>query len=734
MSIIDIKKSQLEVENALSEKRIKEALEILGGLSKHHHGGVLIDEHYNLEYTYKSMLKYTMEGIEDPERDKVYQNIIFSCYNLSDKLFSSIYNHSSPNLFYETRRQFGDLYKTNIHNLGNELASEITKNELAKQANIVTSSSDTILTRMYNRIWVAEEIDQFDFEYLKNFYLDKTIHFSYKCIFISALTIGSLQEFNLSKISLLFDLVNHTDETVKQRAITGVLLNLFKYNNRISLYKDIISRLKILQEDNKFINNTLTIVIQLIRTLETEKISKKLNDEILPEVVKMQPNLRNKLDLENLISDKFAEGENPEWEDFFKDSPELMSKLEELTELQMEGSDVFLSTFKMLKHFSFFNKTHNWFMPFFIENKEISETVNDNNGIFSSKTIQDSLANSGFLCNSDKYSLFLSIPHMPHFQKEMMGNMFKQQLEQMDEIENSEKMISPNKQASIISNRYIQDLYRFYKIHPQHSQFEDIFAWRMDFHNKSFFQELLSDITQMRQIGEFFFKKEYFKEASEVFNLICKNEPENVEIIQKTAYCFQQLKQYANALNLYLKADIMKPGQVWNTKKIALMYKLLKQPQKALEYNIIAESLKPDDLHTQASIGHCHLDLKNYKEALKYYFKVEYLDESNTKVWRPIAWCSFVTNNLIQAEKYYHKLLVSSNNKHDLINMGHIFLCKNNKIEALKYYQKAIDAMGESKKEFFDTFSEDIPQLLTNGINIEDIPIILDQIKYMLDI
>ncbi len=721
-----------KVESALSQRRIKDAFTILNELAQVHHKGLLIDDLYNLELTYKSMLKYTFDGVSDPEQQKVYNNILKSCYDLSDTIFSSIYTAQSNTIFHETRRSINNTPNSSIIKTIDEFYSEYAKIHMANQANILIEESASS-HQLFNCIWVCSKITKEEQTRINSLINDDNIHYSIKCILISAITISLLQEFNEGKILILFNAISNQEDTIIQRALTGLILTLFKYDNRLFLYPEIKSRLSLLQENAKLTRNILTIIIQLIRTRETEKISSKLNDEILPEVVKMQPNLRNKLDLENLLGDKFMEGENPEWEDFFKDSPELMNKLEELTELQMEGSDVFLSTFKMLKHFSFFNTLQNWFMPFYLENPEIKSALDEDNLIFSSKSVQDSLANSGFLCNSDKYSLFLSIPHMPQFQKEMMGNMFKQQLEQMDEIENSEKMITPEKQESIISNRYIQDLYRFYKLHPQHPQFEDVFSWKMDFHNKSFFNENISDDDSLRQISEFFFKKEYFKEASEAFEIILKKQSNNIEIIQKLAFCYQQNKQYKKALNQYLKADILKPEQLWTTKKIALMYKHLKQPEKALEYYLIAERVKPEDLYTQASIGHCHLDLKNYTEALKYYFKVEYLDNSNTKVWRPIAWCSFVCGKLNQAEKYYHKLLVSSSNKHDLINIAHVMWCKNDRKEALKFYQKAIVQMKNNFDDFFDVFNEDIPYLTENGINKDDIPFIIDQIKYNIE-
>ncbi|SMO44077.1 hypothetical protein SAMN06265379_101824 [Saccharicrinis carchari] len=739
MSISEIKKAQDSIEKALNEKRIKDALNMLGKLTKEHHGGHLIDEHYNLELTYKSLLKYTVEGVNDPERQKVYNNIIISCYHLCDNLVRSIRNVHSSDIFYETRRMMAAKGEMQLEAFIKTYYSEVAKKQMSEEAGIGGSAKDLdtavqeTATQLFRKLWVLDKISNDEEEQIKKLIDDESLHYSQRCIFVSALTIGTLKEFNLEKILLLFHFIHHSHNEIKQRAITGLLLVLFKYDTRTVLYPSITSRLSLIQQDDTLTDNMVSIAIQLIRTRETEKISRKLTDEIIPEVVKMQPNLRNKLDLDNMISDRFNEGENPEWEDFFKDSPELMSKLEELSELQMEGADVFLNTFKMLKHFSFFNNISNWLIPFYIENEALKQVWKDETNLFSSQKLQDSLTNSGFLCNSDKYSLFLSVPHMPQFQKDMMGNMLEQQLEQMGEIEADEKLVQAGKEDATISNRYIQDLYRLYKLHPQHQQFEDVFAWQMDFHNKWFFHQIISKSKHLRQIAEFFFKKEYYADAKEAFNLINLDDNNQLEIIQKIGYCQQQLQNYQSALDAYQKADIIKPEQLWTTKKIALMYKLLKQNEKALEYYRIAERLKPDDLHTQASIGHCYLDLKDYVQALKYYFKVEYLDNSNTKVWRPIAWCSFVTGNFDQAEKYYQKLLISDARTQDLVNLGHVYWCKSNRKEALLFYQKAVAKMKNDYSVFFETFKEDTPTLLDNGINSEDIPIMLDQLKYLLE-
>ncbi len=299
----------------------------------------------------------------------------------------------------------------------------------------------------------------------------------------------------------------------------------------------------------------------------------------------------------------------------------------------------------------------------------------------------------------------------------------------MDEIHQDELLLNPSKRDLTISNQYIQDLYRFFKVYAQKQQFEDIFTWKMDFYKNQFFTYLFQHAEPLEQMGEFLFNKNFHVEALEIFSILSSKNPDNVGFLQKMAYCQLQFKHHAEALQLFLKADLLQPGKTWTLKKIALCYKHLQQPQKALEYYLAAAQINPDNLQTQAAIGHCHLELNNYDEALKYYFKVEYLDQKNTRVWRPIAWCSLVTGKLDQAEKYCLKLLENEKSVHDLINLGHVHLCRGHHQKALDCYKLSIEH-GQTIDAFLKIFAEDQKQLVNNGVQPDDLPILLDQLRY----
>jgi tetratricopeptide (TPR) repeat protein len=542
----------------------------------------------------------------------------------------------------------------------------------------------------------------------------------------------SLQRyFDTEKFALLFDAYNSEEAEINQRALVGLLVNLYRYDLRLPFYPEINGRLKILNENPEFKRNLERVIVQFIRSKETEKLQQRIRDEIMPEMIKISPNLKDKINLDSLMDEGFSEDKNPDWEEIFKDSPGLMDKMQEFSELQMEGADVFMGSFAMLKSFPFYGEMGNWFIPFFPENPEIADILNFNDE--TSKRLMEALDKAPVLCNSDKYSFCFSIQSLPKENREFMIQGIHAEMDQLKELEEDEELTQPGRKAEFISNQYIQDLYRFYKLFPRKTDFEDIFNWRFDFHNKIALGDILrEDVKVLRNIAEYYFAKNHFEEATEVFGYLLEQE-KNGELYQKIAYCYQKLGDFEKALDGYLKAELYDINRLWNLKKIALCYRNLKHPDKALEYYKAAEKIDSESLNTQLNIGHCLLELSEYDEALKCYFKVEYLAPGNKKVWRPIAWCSFLTGKKEQAEKYFQQLVEDEPGKHDYMNMGHVQWSLGNRKSALDYYKKSISKDGFSEAEFLNVFEEDLPHLLSQGIESEDVPIMLDQLRYSLE-
>ncbi|HEY5498916.1 MAG TPA: tetratricopeptide repeat protein, partial [Bacteroidales bacterium] len=283
------------------------------------------------------------------------------------------------------------------------------------------------------------------------------------------------------------------------------------------------------------------------------------------------------------------------------------------------------------------------------------------------------------------------------------------------------------------SNRYIQDLYRFFNIFNRKRDFINVFALPLDFHNTKCLGPYLKSEKALRRIGVLYFKNNNFNQALEVLNLLVANHPSDADLQQKRGYCLQQLGQKFLALEAYLQADLIESSSLWTVKRIAACYRQLKNPLKALEYYRRAEEMDPGKLALTMNIGHCLVEAGDYAEALKFYFKAEVLSDESPKTWRSIAWCSFMCMKYDQAGKYYEKILQFNPVMEDFLNAGHLEWCKGFPKKAVELYKRGIRSTHTVLPDFLDLFKKDMDELVRHGVNPDDISALRDELLYELE-
>jgi hypothetical protein len=145
----------------------------------------------------------------------------------------------------------------------------------------------------------------------------------------------------------------------------------------------------------------------------------------------------------------------------------------------------------------------------------------------------EALDKAPVLCNSDKYSFCFSIQSLPKENREFMTQGINAEMDQLKELEEDEELTQPGRKAEFISNQYIQDLYRFYKLFPRKNDFEDIFNWRFDFHNKIALGDILrEDVKVLRNIAEYYFAKIILRKRPKFLGT-CSNRKKMVSCTRK---------------------------------------------------------------------------------------------------------------------------------------------------------------------------------------------------------
>ena len=693
--------------------------------------GEYADRLEDLEQNYRFLLHYYITGVDDPQRKTVYNKLIAKIFVLNSELREELILRNSSNYEYTQKRYYPHTkrHHTTI-DLFNALKYYHSQTALIKNGDDVQpvelkrlrSNYESLIPELFGLFWLSTVIGSQEKILFNEAMLTEYPGWIEKSVLISALTLNLWRMFDENKLMLLFDACLVDDQKVKQRALVGLCFVMAKYNRFLPFFPSIRNRLVLLADDHHIVENFQNIIIQIIATAETEKITKKMQEEILPEVMKISPMLKDKMDADSLLnSDEWGE-ENPEWQDLLEQSG-VSDKLKELSELQLEGADVYMSTFSLLKNFPFFSEFTNWFIPFDFQNSAINELFKTDD-----KTLLSAFVSNNIMCNSDKYSFCLSILQMPESQRGMLKQSFKMEAEQLDEMAKDEAILTPNVVSKNISRLYIQDLFRFFKLNPQHGDFSDMFSFSLLMHRSYLFEILSANLDFKLNIAEYYFSKNHYIQALELFEKIQYEITPTAAIYQKIGYSFQMTSQFPQALDAYLKSDLIQTNDIWTVRKIALCYRIMGEFEKALEFYLQADYLKPNQLSVLMQIGHCYVELGRYKEALGVYFKLDATSEENVKVWRAISWCSFISGNIPQSDYYVKKLLENEPNAHDFLNAGHISWCQHKLETAIDFYQKSLSLQQNSWELFLETFNEDKSFLIANGIDATEIPLLLDSI------
>ena len=107
--------------NLILKHRIKEALENIRKLIIASSNSDLVSQFEFLDNTYKNLLKYAVEGAEDPERNSIYDKTRLSILELSDIARQQYLTSHSGDYTYSLKRKF----ENNIREVKTEIWSKL---------------------------------------------------------------------------------------------------------------------------------------------------------------------------------------------------------------------------------------------------------------------------------------------------------------------------------------------------------------------------------------------------------------------------------------------------------------------------------------------------------------------------------------------------------------------------------------------------------------------------------
>ena len=724
-----IQEQYQHIVSLLEQKRLKEAQIQLEAFLWNCNDWTLRNRLEQAKVSYQYMLQYMRQGVNDPERQKLYRQLLAETRELAEQARISLLDEVSTHYYHalhKNKRNMEAGYGMSswlkvLESFPDDMAvCQLMPDNKQSLDSALQRHEETaqylFLTTWGNSGWTAEE------EREARMYLEsELLPVNDLCLFTGAVLLSLMECFDPRKFSWLLDAATHADTQVSQRALVIIAIVLHIHPNRLWLYPELEARLSLLNEDGSFGKQLNRVYIQLLRSQETEKIDKKMREEIIPEMMKNVSIMRNmKYGFEENMDE---DDRNPDWEKAFEESG-LGDKIREMNELQLEGADVYMSTFAQLKSYPFFQNPHNWFYPFDMQHsgiiREFGLKPTGDNAILSL------ILQSGFFCNSDKYSLCFTMSHIPQAQRNMMlSQMTSQDLNELMDESKSSGLRQYAQRPDVISNQYIHDLYRFFKLSQRRHEFRDIFKEEIALHRIPALKDILRKPELLVTIADFHFRKEHPAEALGIYQEVIDMNYADADIFQKTGYCLQKEKRYKEAISAYRKADVLKPDHIWTIRHLATCYRQLRDFASALEYYRKVEAMQPENRNVTFFIGSCLAEQERYEEALQCFFKLDLMENDCIKAWRAIGWCSFVSGKSEQAMRYYEKVLALKPIATDYLNAGHVALQLGNMEKAAELYGKAASESG-NRETFLDMFDKDKETLIKLGIDENDIPLIRD--------
>ncbi len=731
MTIKEIENIHSQVSRCIDSAEINGAISLLESLINESNRADLNDEMERLRMSYTFMLKYFEQGVLDPQRDVILSDIRQSLYTLNDRCFIGLMGPTSPEVYYTRRRELGN---TSLVDIVEEYRAALQELALAQSGGAGQNDNHAILsrlqqaealeTKLFNRVWSSFPLSADDCSSLKLCISGDILPVHTRCLLVAGLMLGLMKFYDESKLLILLEAYSLSDEPqVELRSLVCAMLAMLAYRKRTSSSKAIQTRIAAMLDMPDFEQDVWSIQVQLARSRNTENVKQRVRNELIPNIMKMRPDIIDKLkDKESQIIDLSDIEANPEWQQWL-DQSGITRRIEEFNAMQVEGSDVFIATFAHLKTFPFFKTLSNWFLPFYPAHSTVLENLGAGK-----LGLAEVIQHAPYLCNSDKYSFCLSLGALPESQRGMMSAQLEEQNAALNEAQQAE-LPDDRKLRVAIVNAFVQDLYRFFKLFSRRREFIPVMDLPgLDMTDCLPLARVTRDAHVLELLGALYFKNAFYDDAIKCFTrLESMDDVADDHIYQKIGFAYQNAGKMKEALTYYQRYELLHENDLWNTRHMAACYREQGMLDKALEYYRRAEAMSPDNVSLALTIGHVLLEQNRTNEALQQYFKADLMDGTKHRAWRPIAWCSFLLSDYDRAIDYYDRIANEDEpSAQDLLNRGHVLLCQGRTQDAIETYRKSLHLMGDDAAKFRQALKGDAVELRLHGISAVDQALIPD--------
>lgn len=710
------------IENRSLWKAIKElenACDVEGGYKYR-------DRLTQLATSYSYLVDYMLKGVDDKGRAEMLDSISVSLEEINDSLLRLHLTKLSPDEYYAAVRM------RRLRNVDSSyLKNEIDRyNRIESEKELMKGVGDDITSHVNNKYQLLRDYFNYvmtiydnkeDYDFVTARVTDPEMSFEIGALTVGGIFMGMNYLFHRNGFIALLDIYEGSrSQSLQARALVAIVLLLSLNSRRISRDREIMQRLEMWRDSLLENSRVREVVKAVIRTLQTEKVTAKFNNEVIPEIQKLSPEIMKKMREEGISAEDLEMGNNPEWEEMLHKNG-IADKLKELNELQQQGADIMMPAFSNLKNFSFFNRLFSWVVPFSFDYILLEPGFTEYpQSLVSLFSIGD------MTCDSDKYSLMFAFSKMPVTRRTMLSAQLEAQFEQMKEQIDDMRLKMSQPEFTSEVERYVKDLYRFFKLYPKGKQFDNPFGSRFRFLDLPVVGEMLSDSEVLGVMSEFYFRNEFYKEALPLFILLSKEEDEatKASLWEKVGYCHHVEGRFADALKYYERAELLKSPGEWLIRKLYMVNKRLGNYDLALPYLQKLLLVNPDDVSLLLQSADLNIRMGKYEEAAEDCHHVDYLKPGHKRAMLLLADAEYGRWNYEKSLELYRNYISKYPDDADYMRAAAAAFLSMKYDEAFEFLRKAA-GLGENPATS-PKVMELREEIVSRGGNAMDFDILVD--------
>lgn len=418
------------------------------------------DEYKAIFEDYERMVQFITQGFDDPERDHLYQSLLQRLYVLTSDLqlswncknnstyVKAFHTADHLNMGYDFLQMVLEKYVTDVAMLS--LMPE--ENEEGKKTEIF-ERHQTFIERLFSAIFVSPQWSKGDEEFYEQLLLSPTIDSNDQRIIVAAMMLSGMNLFDFHKFRTLMNVyLKSNDEYVRQRALVGWVLMLHARNDLFTELNEII---KAACSDEAVVRDLRNLQMQFFYSAEAERDNNNIQREIMPDLQNSSHIKAGPFGIS--IQDASGQGDifNPNADE--EEMEKVEKRIHQMGDMFKKGSDIYFSGFRQMKSFPIFSSLVTWFSPFYLEHPRLSnlrKTLGDSK-------FKDIITKNSTFCESDKYSFACALEQVYSHIPAEVRKAVEEGGAEMGPLGGNVQEVTP----SLIRRLFIQDLYRFFKLH-----------------------------------------------------------------------------------------------------------------------------------------------------------------------------------------------------------------------------------------------------------------------------